>query len=89
VIGIVVKNIGAQIDFGLRLAEQLAHLERHELGELVAVSAQNGGCRIDDRLALGKRSLAPVVLERVFGFGDHRLQFDICMTFEGADQLFS
>jgi hypothetical protein len=40
VIGIVVKNIGAQIDFGLRLAEQLAHLERHELGELVAVSAR-------------------------------------------------
>ncbi len=60
-IGEVVAVGGAFFHFGAAILEGLAHLGRHDLGELALPAAQHGGGPLHELAALGEGRAAPIL----------------------------
>src|ERR1700730_10857168 len=73
VVRVVLQNVGAQVDLAPRLGEQLAHLERDVLRELLALLAEDLDSILKDLFAVGQGALAPIVAVRVLSLGDDGL----------------
>ena len=59
VVGIVLGDVGGEVDLGLRCRERLAHLADDDRGELVAPLPMQLCCSADERRALGDGGVAP------------------------------
>ena len=59
VVGVVLGDVGGEVDLALRCRERLAHLADDDRGELVAPLAVQLGGAADERRALGDRRVAP------------------------------
>ncbi len=68
-LGVVLEDLGGELDLSLGLADELAHLEGEDGGVFVGVGAQLISGALEQGRALGERSLAPRK-EGLVGAGD-------------------
>ena len=59
VVGVVLRDVGCEVDLTLRRGERLAHLADDDRGEFVAPLAVQLRDAADERCALGDRGVAP------------------------------
>ena len=68
---VVGENLGAELDLATGLADALAHLQRHDAGELVGPGVEQCGGLVQDERAVGVRGMAPgfIAMGRLRQFG--------------------